>query len=122
MTDFTPMTKEAAQEWIDALPKYKKGKGMLKDCDGAMCCLGVLADIKGAWDYSDDVQCEVDGSLHCPDTSTLNLWGIDIGEIDLSQGKPSRTGAQLLMYVNDASDTFAPVIAEIKRMFIDGEA
>ena len=38
------MRKEIANEWVAALPKYKKGMGFLHGGSG-FCCLGVLCEL-----------------------------------------------------------------------------
>jgi len=41
--------KAAKTRWVEALRsgKYKQARGTLRDATGAMCCLGVLAEIEG---------------------------------------------------------------------------
>ena len=47
------MDAKIKRKWVKALRsgKYKQAEGTLRDEAGAMCCLGVLADIQGVnWD------------------------------------------------------------------------
>lgn len=107
--DITPMTAEAAQEWIDALKGTfwdKKGKGFLMDENGCFCCLGVFAALRGDLDVDNSRGKKV-GTIGNQHTILPVEWGLS--------GKQQDT----LWRVNDNSETFAPVISEIRRMFID---
>ena len=99
MTD--AMTPEKAQEWIDALPKYKKGRAVLRD-GFFYCCLGVLAQEQGDMDDSGFV-----------DGSDLLLPSEKYGLSDSAQGE--------LAVINDNSSTWEPVQDAIRKMFIDKE-
>ena len=117
MTEFKKMTPEAAQEWIDALEgPYADRKGLKELCDenGKMCCLGVLADIRG-----DLGGVGARGDLAMPSSTLLKKYGLRLGALG---NKPNEleSGAWALAKLNDRSNTFAPVIAKIKEMFIDG--
>ena len=106
--DNTLMDAADAEAWIARLETAKKGKRCLWDADGCACCLGVKADMEGAWD--DEVDCDgrrtIDGSWSYIATRRLSAWGIP---------EPVAVG---LAALNDCSDTFTPVIAEIRRLFI----
>ncbi len=41
--------KKLKAKWVTALRsgKYTQGKGVLKDCNGSYCCLGVLCHVAG---------------------------------------------------------------------------
>lgn len=109
MTYFTPITPEKAQEWIDELPKHKKGKVKLCDERGRMCCLGVKAEMEGRFDGVDDLGNKtVLGNGAFLDPTTLDSWGLSFRQADV------------LADLNDRSDTWKPVQDEIRRMFIDG--
>lgn len=112
MTD-TPMTKEAAQAWIDSLGgSYASMKGIEFLCDdGKMCCLGVLADMHGDWDethLSDNTVKKIDGKEVFPGNDWISKRGLTFDQ------------ANILTTIDDRSSTFAPVIAKIKEWFIDG--
>ena len=121
MTDFTPMTPEAAQEWCDWLDNNhdKKGKGQLCDGSGKMCCLGALAKINGTLKKR--------GSRFYVETPRV---GAELGIMDLTSEVQLDDGAfglaqenqRVLIAVNDDPETltFAPVIAKIEELFIDG--
>ena len=92
------MTPELKERWIEALHKYPKTKGRLKNEEG-YCCLGVLADIEG------DLN------------NIIKLWGFDML---LPRHKRQEYGLPLsieceLATLNDKTDTFAEVIETIKR-------
>ena len=104
------MTPEAAQEWIDALEsgEYVQGKKRLQNKDGSMCCLGVLADIRG--------ELNVRGRWE---------WGFDESGIGIPSFAHQIVGVNaeaesVLVRINDNSDSYAPVIAKIKELYIDG--
>ena len=106
--DNTLMDAADAEAWIARLETAKKGKVYLWDADGCACCLGVKADMEGAWD--DAVDCDgvrtVDEDWAYIATTRLSAWGI-----------PEAVAVGLAA-LNDRSDTFTPVIAEIRRLFI----
>lgn len=69
MTEYTAeQIKENRREWVDALRsgQFKQTKGKLKARNGAMCCLGVLAQVAGCEFYYDASE---DGY------GADNLWG-----------------------------------------------
>jgi hypothetical protein len=95
--------------WIDALRTAKKGQLFLKDETGAMCCLGVaaeLAGIVGVWGMSSlDKPCFLFEGSPCAVPKSL------IEHFEGSLGQHREKGADKgLSRLNDHSDTFHPVI------------
>lgn len=114
MTNFTPMTPEAAQEWVDALEgpyADKKGKKQLCDVNGKMCCLGVLADMKKLW---------IEERSNTSSKQVKEFWDHVLPHSIARPLGLSDEAQTALIEINDDSDTFAPVIAKIKEMFIEG--
>ena len=92
----------------------------LCDDEGGLCCLGVLADIQGQLSASGDKR-------NCPDTDEWRRYV----QIDSHHYSCTLLGANAprgldidkqgrLAEINDNSNSFAPVIAKIKELFIDG--
>tara|TARA_A100001391_G_scaffold112237_2_gene75417 strand:- start:4957 stop:5289 length:333 start_codon:yes stop_codon:yes gene_type:complete len=106
------MTQEQFDEWIAALkdPETKKGKEALKDKHGKMCCLGVLACLHkvphtergGVFAFT------FEGSRSTSTTFPPNGW------MGLS-GDDMRS----LANINDANDTFKPVIQFLESNKLD---
>lgn len=101
------MTTELKERWIAALKSGKYPKTKSQMCDGTgYCCLGVLADLDDpdGWEGED-----LSSSLlwhdcyYEPRDTDYQRWGL-----------PIPTACDL-MRLNDASDTFGPVIEEIER-------
>ena len=119
MTDFTPMTPEAAQRWCDYLidglylPSGTEDN-YLSDIEGNLTSLGILAKSRGDLIMSHP-------SFQRPHISTVERgirqrrdYLVD-GEYGLSESFKDE-----IIELELASDTFAPVIAKIKELFIDG--
>ena len=120
MTKHKPMTREEAQEWVDALDgPYANRKGMMQLCDlgGNMCCLGVLAELNGKLSKMPIIGRHADGRyLLDSGQNVLNFR-------DANGSRPylglSIEQQRVLTGLNDVSGTFAPVITQIKEWFID---
>lgn len=87
------MDPEVKQAWIAALRsgKYKQARYKLKARNGAMCCLGVLADLQGkewVWDATDQEYVDFDGTS-------------DVREIQKAGVKP--VAARQLAEMNDGA-------------------
>ena len=113
--------------------EYKQTQGVLKDCDGGMCCLGVLSDIyaketgKGKWDETSVVDNNSMTSCHAfvipvseqkkssntdfPASEVLDWAGFTRGEFGYAH-RPSYPFATELAGENDHGKTF-PKIADM---------
>jgi len=110
------MTPEAAQELVGILKlsdkkkgrdgSIKKGRGVLRTADGCLCVLGVIAHVNGRLPKSAGQVCSIPEGRHK-------------GFIPRTLGV-SFSQQRTLAALNDDFDTFAPVIAKIKELFIDG--
>ena len=101
--------------WIEALEgEYadRKGDGCLRDEYGNMCCLAVLADLRGELGgdvyYGDPFPIEPEGGS-C-DSRHAGAYAGMTGEVQ-----------ELLAGINDIADTFAPVIAKIRELFVPAD-
>lgn len=107
----TDKPKATLSEWIAALEgpyADRKGKGELRDCDGNMCCLGVLVDLNDAWDQPNDGFGSRGSYSEEPVVVSVGSLASDIGIPRITQGR--------LAELNDKSSTFAPVIAALKSI------
>lgn len=84
------MNPEIKKAWVEALRsgRYKQARGKLKSRNGAMCCLGVLADLQGKeWVWQSNEGAYLDFDLtYFP---------------ELKRAKVSRSAAKLLAEMND---------------------
>ena len=124
MTKHKPMTREQAQEWVDALDgpyANRKGEGQLCDSDGNMCCLGVLAELNGKLSKIPVMLWSAEG--YTEGRFLLGSGQNALSFRDASGCRPylglSIEQQRVLAGLNDVSDTFAPVISQIKDWFID---
>ena len=110
------MTEEQFDEWIAALedPETKKGKYYLKDKNGGMCCLGVLAIIN-------DVPHGIDEQSARYAFTFPAIPGEDEDTNFVKSSYPPnnwmgmrRTQMGALASINDANNTFEPVIKYLK--------
>ena len=102
------MKQELKDRWIAALEsgEYKKGRKVLCNSRGQMCCLGVLADIEGK--LTKKPKNGMPRHYH----RKPNFYAIlPADSFGLSTGTQ-----QVLASVNDRSETFAPVIKYIEQM------
>ena len=104
------MTQEQFDEWIAALedPKVKKGKFRLKNKEGGLCCLGVLAEINNVpcreIDETRMYMFKSDNTLREASSIPPEGWmGMDWIAQDA------------VMDLNDNNDTFKPVIEYLKE-------
>jgi hypothetical protein len=113
------MTKAQVRRWIRELPKYRKGKATLcritPEGQEEWCCLGVVADlfIDTDWVAHPDMPIlwALEDATHFLHTSLIpKLMGNKLG-ISWEQ-------QQILSEVNDRANTWEPVIAKIKAMFL----
>lgn len=107
------LSKDLKKRWLNALRgdyADKKGKGELVSCDGNMCCLGVLVEIENAWGE------DFVNSYGQSDGYTMASYTLrdDLGEWGINRGL-SEDHAIKLSELNDASDTFEPVIKYIEE-------
>ena len=102
------MKRELLNRWIDALAgshAHRKGKGALVDDSGRMCCLGVLCDIEGFDFHPENNNILFHNGIDAPPTFIkYGLYGLSSGAQDC------------LATLNDASDSFTPVIELIKQI------
>lgn len=111
----TKMTAEMKARWIAALSpggshRDRKGRGSLIDCEGRMCCLGVLADMNGAkWgDHPDEQNTTGERVCQFSDPTDADAF-LEPDAFGLSEDVQGE-----LAKLNDASDTFDPVIQLIE--------
>ncbi len=93
------MNPEVKEKWLEALKsgEYKKGKYCLKNND-EFCCLGVLCDISGLSDWSDEIY---DGARQC-----LPIKVEDWSDIHYQN---------TLIEINDNSDDWDEIIEYIEE-------
>ena len=106
------MDQELKAKWVDALRsgEYKQGKERLHNLgDNSYCCLGVLADVAGAW--SDQAKTRVDGyGAHFTELTADKLG------LPYSIDDPEVLDDDMLMLMNDSGDcTFAEIADKIER-------
>jgi hypothetical protein len=104
---------EDAQAWIDALEgpyADRKGKNYLRWDDGTMCCLGVLAELRGELGIEGGCDPNNDYPDEGPDYAASGIPNSYAGMSADHQGD--------LADLNDKSDSFTPVIARIRELFI----
>lgn len=111
------MNVDKIEELIDALKsgKYEKGKLRLRDLiTNRYCCLGVACDlyphgewiVKGSnWSYNLSKEFALSESVSLP-VSVREHYGLSVEQHDL------------LIQLNDESETFVPVINQLKEWMI----
>lgn len=122
------MDRELAQKWVDALEsgKYPKGVHSLAETRNGserFCCLGVLADLTDQL-APDPLHIRRGESTYRvvrdPDSKTVQRRQSSGGLLPPQLAACGLTDAEQwsLAEINDDSETFKPVIEEIKRRWL----
>lgn len=124
-TDEPTRRETTVDEWIAALEsgRYAKGRKTLCRNRTNYCCLGVLADLDGTLEHRPAG--EADGTFGYVYGKADMYAGANHSELRrFLYGEVGHIGdiADHLAGVNDDSDTFAPVVAEIRRLYAEWKA
>jgi hypothetical protein len=111
MSEYTlEQQKDNRKLWVEALRsgKYRQARALLKNANGAMCCLGILADLAGCdWHWSEyhgEFKAD-DKSGICP-VKAMEFVGLFRPHGDYDDGSDS---GQCLTRVNDEGASFEKI-------------
>ena len=107
------MNPEIKKRWLEALPKYQKGKMYLKSGD-RFCALGVLCDL-----YSKEFGCPWEKTVESRRGVKVNTFmgweSVITGPLIKWAGFSGNFSQSDITSLNDNSDTFEPVIKYIEE-------
>lgn len=103
------MTPELKEKWAAALEsgEYKQAKGLLRDLDDRMCCLGVLCQIvdPSEWDLPfASVEWRFSAQAGMPGLTMLHEVGLSIDD------------AMGLAEANDGGETFTQIAERVRGL------
>ena len=111
------MNKRIKAKWVKALRsgKYKQARGVLRNAFGAMCCMGVLTDIRT---LETGIRYRGDGD--CPDDSyptraTCKWAGIPYCPPGDEHEVPDTNEMATLIRMNDAGSRFKKIANWIEK-------